>query len=70
MTEVSKKIRESRQKLGLSAKTFAKLIGSNVCSVYNWENNRGTPRNPEIWKRIDRLIELFDKISKNPDILF
>jgi len=69
MTDVSKEIKTLRGQLELSAKKFAKLIGSNMCSVYNWEKGRSSPRNPIIWKRIHRLIEWFAEIEKNPDKL-
>lgn len=62
-------IREYRKKLGLSAEKFAKLIGSNTCSVYNWEKGRTHPKYPVIWQRILKLCDLFKKIEENPDYL-
>lgn len=62
-------IREIRKKLGLSAETFAKLIGSNTCSVYNWEKKRSNPRYKYLWERIYKLCELFKKIEDDPDYL-
>lgn len=62
-------IRNLRKKLGLSARKFAKLIGSNTSSVYNWDNGRSTPRNKEIHERIKVLCELFDRLEKEPNYL-
>ena len=62
-------IREYRKKLGLSAERFARMIGSNTCSVYNWEKGRTRPKYPVIWKRVFKLCELFKKIEENPDYL-
>lgn len=66
---MTNKIRELRKKTGLSAKKFAKVIGSNTCSVYNWEQGRTSPRDKKIYSRINALIEFFEKIEKNPDLL-
>ena len=57
--------RERRYKTGLNVKTFAKLIGSNECSVYNWEQGKTRPRNPETEKNIDYLVDLIEKLKKN-----
>lgn len=62
-------IRKVRKKLGLSAERFGKLIGSNTCSVYNWENGRSSPRYKYLWDRIYKLCELFQKIEDDPDYL-
>lgn len=69
MTDVSKEIKELRDRLDISAMKFAKLIGSNMSSVYNWEHGYTSPRNPKIWKRIAKLVELFEELEKNPDFL-
>lgn len=57
--------RERRYKTGLNVRTFAKIIGSNVCSVYNWERGNSFPRNPETEKNIDYLVDLIEKLKKN-----
>lgn len=62
-------VRNLRKRLGISAVKFAKLIGSNMSSVYNWEHGYTSPRSPQIWKRIYKLVEWFEAIEKNPDKL-
>lgn len=57
--------RERRYKTGLNVKTFAKIIGSNECSVYLWEQGKTKPRYKEIEKNIDDLVEIVDKLKKN-----
>lgn len=57
--------RERRYKTGLNVKTFADIIGSNVCSVYNWERGKTHPRNPETEKNIDYLVDLIEYLKKN-----
>lgn len=63
------KVRELRRELGLSVSQFAKLIGSNTCSVYYWEQGKTNPRYSKIWDRIYALQKLFKKIRENPDYL-
>ena len=57
--------RERRYRTGLNVKTFAKIIGSNGCSVYNWETGRTKPRYTETEKNIDYLVDLIEKLKKN-----
>lgn len=57
--------RERRYKTGLNVKTFAKIIGSNECSVYNWETGRTKPRYPETEENIDYLVDLIENLKKN-----
>lgn len=57
--------RERRYKTGLNVRTFAKIIGSNECSVYNWETGRTKPRYPEIEENIDNLVALIEELKKN-----
>ena len=57
--------REKRKQTGLNVKTFAKIIGSNECSVYLWEQGKTRPRYPEIEKNIDYLVDLIEKLKKN-----
>lgn len=57
--------RERRYKTGLNVRTFAKIIGSNECSVYNWETGRTKPRYLEIEENIDNLVDLIEKLKKN-----
>ncbi|HVX90894.1 MAG TPA: helix-turn-helix transcriptional regulator [Candidatus Paceibacterota bacterium] len=37
-----------RQKLGLSAADFAKLLGVSALSVYNWESGKSRPRRAQL----------------------
>jgi DNA-binding transcriptional regulator YiaG len=57
--------RERRYKTGLNVRTFAKIIGSNECSVYNWEQGKTKPRYPEIEENIDNLVDLIEELQKN-----
>lgn len=57
--------RERRYKTGLNVRTFAKIIGSNVCSVYNWERGNSFPRHPETEENINYLVDLIEKLKKN-----
>ena len=43
-----------RERLGLSAKRYADLLGVSMLSVYNWEKGRAFPREAQIerWKEI------------------
>lgn len=57
--------REKRKRTGLTVKVFAKLIGSNECSVYNWEQGKTKPRYHEIEENIDYLVELIENLKKD-----
>lgn len=57
--------RERRYKTGLNVRTFSKIIGSNMCSVYNWERGKTHPRNPETEKNINYLVDLIENLKKN-----
>lgn len=73
--------RALREKLGISAHTLGKLLGSNGCSIYNFEKGRSNPRDEVVIKRAiklrtvvmclindpDYLIKLFDKLKKSVD---
>ena len=52
--------RERRYKTGLNVRTFAKIIGSNDKSVYNWEQGKTSPRYAETEKNIDYLVDLIE----------
>lgn len=69
MSDIAKEIRDIRKKIGLSARSFAKVIGSNVCSVYNFENGRSKPQNPSIMKRIRNIYTFFIELGNDPDYL-
>ena len=57
--------REKRKQTGLNVKTFAKIIGSNECSVYNWEQGKTKPRYPDIEENIDYLVDLIEFLKKD-----
>lgn len=57
--------RERRKQTGLNVKTFAKIIGSNECSVYNWERDKTRPRYTETDKNIDYLVDLIEYLKKD-----
>ena len=40
----ARSVRAQRQRLGLSAEDFAKLVGVSGLTIYNWEHGRGRPR--------------------------
>jgi DNA-binding transcriptional regulator YiaG len=44
MRFVAKGLRSQRNRLGLSAAEFGKLVGVSAQSVYNWERKLATPR--------------------------
>jgi len=46
----AKGLRSNRQRLGLSAADFAKLVGVTQLSIYNWE--RGVARPREEWLKV------------------
>lgn len=63
------KIRELRKKIGLTAKMIAELIGTNICSIYNWEQGKTNPRYSVLLERMNALYDLFEKLRKDPDYL-
>jgi len=40
----ARSVRSQRQRLGLSAEDFARLVGVTSVSIYNWEHGKGRPR--------------------------
>lgn len=45
---VAKGLRSQRQRLGLSAAQFAKLVGVSEQSIYNWEHGVTRPRSEQL----------------------
>jgi len=41
-------LRSHRQKLGLSAKDYARLVGVAPLTVYNWEHGKSRPRKEQL----------------------
>lgn len=40
----ARSVKAQRQKLGLSAKDFGKLVGVTALAIYNWEQGKSRPR--------------------------
>lgn len=66
---MTNEIRRIRKKIGVSAGNLAKLIGSNTCSIYYWEQGKTKPRHDYIMKRLYALENLVDVLKINPDYL-
>jgi DNA-binding transcriptional regulator YiaG len=45
-----KSVKAERDRLGLSAKKYADLIGVSMLTVYNWEKGKSVPRGPALEK--------------------
>ena len=41
-------LKKERERLGLSADNYGRLIGASGLSIYNWEQKKATPRNSNI----------------------
>lgn len=37
-------LKKHRERVGLSAEDYAKLVGASALSIYNWESGKTTPR--------------------------
>lgn len=46
--EIAIRIKELREKRGISASEFARLVGVTPTAVWNWEKNSITPRRPAL----------------------
>lgn len=69
MSSTAEEIKSIRKKIGLSARAFAQAIGSNVCSIYNFENGRSEPKNPKIMERARDLYWLFAELKNDADYI-
>ena len=49
---VAKGLKSQRERLGLSAGDFGKLVGVSAQSVYNWEGGQTRPRDEQIAKLV------------------
>lgn len=45
-------LRAHRQKLGLSAADYAKLVGVSMLTIYNWEGEKSRPRPAQLAKLV------------------
>jgi transcriptional regulator with XRE-family HTH domain len=54
MEDVAVRIKEIRNKLKLSQRAFAKLIGVSFVSAWKWENKKSEPH-PLFLKKIEEL---------------
>ena len=50
-------LKAHRERLGLSASNYGKLIGVSELSIYNWEQGKARPRNSSVdaWTAIRRI---------------
>lgn len=46
----ARSVKAQRQKLGLSAKDFGKLVGVTALAIYNWEQGKSRPRDHHLAK--------------------
>lgn len=46
----AKGLKSHRQRLGLSAHDFAKLVGVSALTIYNWEHGKAKPRRSQLPK--------------------
>ena len=44
----ARSVRSQRQRLGLSADAYGKLVGVSGLTIYNWENGKARPRNAQL----------------------
>jgi len=62
-------VAEERERLGLSAKHYAELMGVSMLTVYNWEKGRAFPRDAQLqrWKKIKGISkrEAEKRVGKN-----
>jgi transcriptional regulator with XRE-family HTH domain len=52
--EIAERVKQIRNKLGLSQRAFAKQVGATFVSIYKWENNKSKPH-PMFMKKIEEL---------------
>ena len=50
-------LKAHRERLGLSAENYGKLLGASAMSVYNWEQGKARPRKRSVdaWTAIRRI---------------
>src|SRR3990172_8931 len=44
----ARSVRARRQRLGLSAEDFGKLVGVSQMTIYNWEHGKGRPKDDRL----------------------
>jgi len=54
--EIAVRVKQIRQKLGLSQREFAKKVGATFVSVWKWENNKSKPH-PVFVGKMEELSE-------------
>ncbi|GGY87815.1 helix-turn-helix transcriptional regulator [Shewanella fodinae] len=64
-------IRQEREKAGISVKSLAEVINTEVSTVYHYETGRRTPDFNQCWKIVNALNQLganctFDDVFPNP----
>ena len=55
-TELARKIRELRSRLGLTQEQFAAKVGVTFSTVNRWENGKGKP-SPLAMRQIEELMD-------------
>lgn len=55
-SELARKLKELRSKLGLTQEQFAAKVGVTFSTVNRWENGKGKP-SPLAMRQIEELIE-------------
>ena len=54
---ISKRIKETREKRGITASELSRLVGVTPTAVWNWEKNAITPRRPAL-EAIAKVLEV------------
>ena len=65
-TELARKIKELRSKLGLTQEQFAAKVGVTFSTVNRWENGKGRP-SPLAMRQIEELIQTSPGVSDQKD---
>lgn len=61
--------RKKRLITGMSALKYAKVLGVSICTVYNWELGKTSPRKGIVRQRMDALESLFNNLLTDKDFL-
>lgn len=67
ITEIKKRIKESREKRGYSVKEIADIMGVCVQAVYKWENTGETY--PTVLPTLDNIVRFCELFNVSADYL-
>lgn len=67
ITEIKKRIKESREKRGYSVKEIADIVGVCVQAVYKWENTGKT--SPTVLPTLDNIVRFCELLNVSADYL-